>query len=330
MQAWKCPPLKIEPPKDALRHGLPPVPEGMMAWKNRKNKYVVLVCGYYSDPAARTQEWWDRATEGMQQHEIDSEYLCSFASRGGMKVLPWLADNPEKFTRSHKNYRQGNVWNIPNHWHLVAGLDYGGNRNPTSFNILAIDENKDWHAIYEYYKPSHYREIAEAILNHPLYSSLIKIVVDPTVYKRDQHSELKPGAFTSVGELLEEAGVHILERANNDRAAGLARVLDQFNQRPGEDRPSKFFISDDCPELFRELSQIIYKQETQVQLVNRNPSEDVAKKDDHGYDSVRYCLMSWDSEAEYEPRVSDNPMALDNIEQQIEDSFQEDTEDLFN
>lgn len=278
---WVCPPLKIAAPKDALTHGLPPVPEGMMAWRNRKNKYVVLVCGYYADPHARTEAWWGSATEGLQQHEIDSEYLCSFASRGGMKVLPWLSDRADKFTRSSRNYRNGSTWLIPNNWHLIAGLDYGGSNNPTSFHIYAIDENKLWHSIWEYYKPSHYREISEAILSHPLYTRLIKIVVDPTVYKRDQHVEGRVGAFTSIGELLGDAGVHILENANHDRAPGLARVLDQFNQRPGEDRPTRIVFSDDCPEQFRELSTIIYKPESQIQLVNRNPSEDVAKKDDH-------------------------------------------------
>lgn len=327
---WQPPKLKIKPPEGALTQGFPKLPDGMMVWKNRKNKYTVLVVGYYSDPLACTKEWWDKATEGMRPHEIDSEYLCSFSSRGGMKVFPWIEENPGKFTRDARNYRRGNTWTIPNNWHLIGGLDYGGNRNPTSFHIYAIDEKKNWHSIWEYYRPSHYREIAEALLSHPLYNSLTKIVVDPTVYKRDQHVEGRVGAFTSVGELLEDAGVHILERANNDRASGLARMLDMFNQRPGEDRPSRFFISTDCPRQFEEFSNLVYKQETQLQLVHRNPSEDVEKKNDHAYDEARYALMSWDSEAEIQARVSDHPFALDRIEQEIEEAYEEDIDDLFN
>lgn len=323
MQAFLSPKLKIKPPEGALTQGLPAVPEGMLAWRNRKNKYLVLVCGYYADPEARTKEWWEKATEGLRPHEIDAEYLCSFASRGGQKVLPWLEENPEKFTRPHTHYRSGNVWKIPNNWHLIAGFDYGGNRNPTAIYIYAIDEKKNWHAIWEYYKPSHYREISEALLSHPLYDKLTKIVVDPSIYKRDQHVESRVGAFTSVGELLEEAGVNLLERANNERVAGLARVLDQFNQRPGEDREPKIFVSDDCPELFRELSRLVYKQETELQLIHRNPSDDVEKKDDHGYDATRYALMSWDSEAEMNARVSDHPFALDAIEERIDARFED-------
>lgn len=324
------PKLKISAPKDAIIHGLPAVPDGMMIWRNRKNKYVVLVCGYHSDPAARTEEWWSKATEGMRPHEIDTEYLCSFASRGGMKVFPWIEEYPDRFTRSHRDYRSGDTWTVPMHWPLLAGIDYGGNRNPTSIHIYAIDEEKNWHSIWEYYKPSHYREIAEAVLNHPLYDRLIKIVIDPTVYKRDQHVEGREAAFTSVGELLESEGVNKLERANNDRAAGWARVLDQFNQRPGEDRPSKFYMSDDCPEQYREFSQAIYKQETAIQLANRNPSEDIEKKNDHSLDEMRYCVMSWDSEAEWERPVSEHPFALDRIEQEIEDRYNTDSFDLFN
>jgi hypothetical protein len=331
MTAWKFPALKIEPPKDAITQGLPPVPEGMMAWRNRRNKYVVLVVGYMSDPIARTKEWWDKAVEGMRQHEIDAEYLCSFASRGGMKVFPWLSDTPEKFTRSHKNYREGNVWKIPNHWHLIGGMDYGGNRNPTSFHIYAFDEKKVCHSIWEYYRPSHYRETAEAILAHPLYSRLTKIVVDRTVFKRDQHDVSKTGAFTSVGELLQEAGLDILEPANNERIAGLARVIDAFNQRPGEpSRPSNLVISDDCPEQFNEMREIVYKQESELQLLHRNPSEDVEKKNDHSYDEVRYVLMAWDSEAEFDPVRSTNPFALDVIEAEIDADQESSIDDLFN
>lgn len=327
---WQYPKLKIEPPKDAITSGFPALPEGMLAWRNRRNRYVVLVCGYYADPAARTQEWWERATEGLRPHEIDAEYLCSFASRGGQKVFPWLETDPIKFVRPYRNYRDGHVWTIPNHWHLIAGMDYGGNRNPTSLNIFAIDENKNWHAIWEYYRPAHFREIAEAALNHPLYPRLIKIALDRTAFKRDQHVDGKEGAFTSVGELLIDAGISILEPANNDRIAGLARVLDLFNQRPGEERPTKIFISDDCPELFRELSTVIYKQETQAQLAARNPSDDIEKKNDHGVDSLRYATMAWDAEAEFEASKSNHPFSLGQLEAEIDEAYAENREDLFN
>jgi len=233
---WQYPKLKIKPPANAITHIFPELPEGLMAWKNRVNNYHVLVVGYMSDPHARTEDWWKRATENMLPHEIDSEYLCSFASRGGQKVFPWLSANPHKFTKSHANYRKGDVWTIPYNWHLIGGMDYGGNLNPTSFHIYAIDEDKNWHSIWEYYRPSHFRETAEAILNHPLYDRLIKISLDRTAYKRDQHVDSKKsneGVFTSVAELLIESGVHLLEAANNDRLAGLARCLDLFNQRPG-------------------------------------------------------------------------------------------------
>lgn len=290
---WSPPRLKIAPPKDALIGNYIDLPDGMMLWKNRKNKYTVLVMGYYSDPLAQTEEWWNRAVEGMRPHEIDSEYLCSFHSRGGQKAFPWLDESPEKFIRPHQNYRNGSTWKIPEHWHLIGGLDYGGNQNPTSFHIYGIDEKKLWHSIYEYYKPSHFQETADVILGHPLYHRLTKIVVDPSVYKRDQHSLTSVGAFSSVGELLGTAGIHILESANNQRVAGLARVIDLFNQRPGEDRPTKIVFSDDCPEQIRELSRAVYKIETQAQLATRNPSDDIQKKDDHCF--IAGTLVQTDS-----------------------------------
>lgn len=328
---WSPPPLKITIPEGALTQGIcPPLPDGMFAWKNRKNGYLVVVCGYQADPIARTKEWWDKATQGMRPHEIDAEYLCSFASRGGMKVFPWIADNPGKFTRPHSDYRSGHVWKIPHHWPMLGCLDFGGTRNPTAFYICAIDEKKIWHVIDEYYRPSHYRDTADFIKEHPLYDRLIKIVIDPSMFKRDQHVVDRPGAFTSVAELLQEAGVDILERGQNDRAAGLARVMDQFNQRPGETRPTKILISDDCPHLFEEFSELVYKQESELQLVHRNPSDDVEKKNDHGYDAVRYALMSWDTEAEYDLPRSNNPFSLENLEAEIDEAYDSKVDDLFN
>lgn len=317
---WNYPKLKIKPPPGAITSGFPELPDGMLAWTNRKNKYTVLVCGYYSDLEARKKEWWDKATEGMLPHEIDSEYLCSSDSRGGQKAFPWLESHPEKFTKSYENYRRGSVWTIPNHWHLIGGLDYGS-RNPTSFHIYAFDEFKNCHSVFEYYQPSHYAQIAEVLLSHPLYPRLIKICLDPSAFNRNQSIEGKNGAFTSIAELLESEGVAILERANNNRIAGLARVVELFNQRPGEERPSKFFISTDCPNQFQEFVDLIYMQESQLQLMHKNPSEDVEGKNDHSFDDAKYGMLGWDSEAERDPWKNENEFSLSAIEEEIEEYY---------
>lgn len=322
------PKLLIEPPVDAIKDGLLPVPEGMMSWRNKNNRWVVLVCGYMSDPDARSEEWWIKATEGLRQDQIDREYRISFHSKAGQLVFPYLQNNPEKFVRPSSNYRDKGVWKIPNNWPIIAGMDYGST-NPTSINFYAIDDNNRWHSIWEFYKPAHYKEIAEVLLSHPLYSRLLKIVVDPSIFDRRQHDRDFEGVFTSVGDLLIDAGVHLLEPANRDRVAGLERVVSMFNQRPGEERETNIYFSSDCPEQIRELSRLIYKTETEKQLLTRNPSEDVEKKEDHSYDSLRYALMSWDFTGDILAKPnSEFSMAV--IEDEIDRRYLSEINSLFN
>lgn len=318
MMTWQYPEIKIKAPANAITEGLLPVPHGMKAWHNRKNDFVVLACGYYADQEKRSEEWWREATKNLRPDQVEREILINFDSRGGEKVFPYLEREPHKFVKPHTNYRDGDHWKIPKHWRIIAGLDYGG-RNPTSIHFYAIDDSGDWHSIWEHYEPSHYINIAEVLKTHPLWPRVIKTVCDPSIFKKDQnkfkdHQEV----IVSIGELLQEEGVYNLERANNDRIAGLERVKQMFNQLPGvDDCPTRLYISEDCPHQYTELSRLVYKEETTTQLLNNNPSEDVVKKNDHSYDDLRYSLMSWDIESKDEQPNLRNQFALSTVEHEM-------------
>jgi len=311
---YEYPLIKLKAPENSIREGLLPVPDGMMAWKNKKNDFVVLGVGYYADPEKRTEAWWREATKNLRPDQVERELLINFDSRGGEKVFPFLEREPHKFVRPATDYRDGQHWKIPKHWRIIAGLDYGG-RNPTSIHFYAIDEDGTWHSVWEHYEPSHYMTISEILKQHPLWPRVIKTVCDPSIFKKDQnkykdHQEV----IVSIGELLQEEGVHNLERANNDRISGLQRVLQMFGQLPGlDDPPTRLLISEDCANQYTELSRLVYKEETTTQLLNNNPSEDVVKKNDHTYDDLRYALMSWDFESkEVKPDLK-NPFALSTV-----------------
>lgn len=327
MKKWSPPPLLIEKPKNAITDGLLPVPEGMMAWRNYKNRYVVLVCGYMADPEARTEEWWKKATEGLRKDQVDREYRISFNSKAGQVVFPFISEEPEKFIKPASNYRDGRKWKIPAHWPIIGGFDYGST-NPTSIHFYAIDDDLCFHSVWEFYKPAHYKEIADILLNHPLYDRVLKIAVDPSIFDKRQHDRDHEGVFTSVGDLIIDAGVYKLETANRDRLAGLARLMELFNQRGGESRPSKFVFSEDCPEQIKEFSRLIYKTESEKHLLVRNQSEDVEKREDHSYDDARYMAMSWD----YAGDILDKPsheFSLANIEKEIDARYLEEVHNLF-
>lgn len=310
--------VKFKPAENAIFDGLIPTPHGITIHKNRKNGFVVLACAYYADPEKRTEAWWKEATKNLRPDQVERELLINFDSRGGEKVFPFLEREPHKFVRPASDYRDGEHWRIPKHWRIIAGLDYGG-RNPTSIHFYAIDDEGTWHSIWEHYEPSHYITIAETLKAHPLWPRVIKTVCDPSIFKKDQnkfkdHQEV----IVSIGELLQEEGVYNLERANNDRIAGLQRILQMFNQLPGlDDPPTRLFISEDCANQYTELSRLVYKEETTTQLLNNNPSEDVVKKNDHTYDDIRYALMSWDIESKEDRPDLRKPFALSTVEHEM-------------
>lgn len=317
-------PLKIDidAPEDAITEGLFEVPYGMKIWRNVRNDFVVLPIHFSADPEKNSVEFFKSATAGLRPDQIEREYLLKFNSRGGKLAFPFLKSHPNKYLVKSSKYHDGDKWFIPRNWPLIAGLDYGGNA-PTSLHIYAIDHKKRFHSIWEFYKPSHYVEIAEELLTHPLYDRLLYIVADISMWNRTQSKD-EALAFTSLAELIEGKGVYKLKKSYSKREAGLARMFELFNP---SGRP-RFFFSTDCKEQFREFQGLRYKQETAKQLENRNLSEDIVKKDDHSYDDARYAAMSWDWEAEIDIETQGG-VTFEQVEQEIDDMYDLQLDSIF-
>lgn len=330
---WQCRALRIKKPEEAENYTDIIIPkeirQGMYAWKNKRNRFTVLVFGFSALPERRTREWWDMATTGLVESQINQELLIDFTSKGGSRVFPYLEYDRDKFVRpSYGNAEDG--FNIPNHWPVIAGLDYGGSLNPTAICWIAIDESKQWHLIDEYYEPSHYSHVAEYLLGHPLYKRCMHIAADPATWHNRNHDtrEDRKGEIVSLIELMEEEGVYKFERAINDRLAGLERVRWIFNQITPNSK-SRIYISEDCYETIRELSRLVYKRDTSAKLRGSNPTEDVEKKDDHMYDALRYAAMSWDFGAEEELFKDPNSFRFDIIEDEIDEMVLMEGRDAF-
>lgn len=334
---WYTPSLRIKKPENALPYEKITIPkeirQGMFAWKNKHNKFTVLVFGFSALPERRTKEWWEMATTGLVESQINKELLIDFTAKGGSRAFPFLEYDRDKFVRpSYKSYDKigREVFNIPNHWIILAGLDYGGSLNPTAICWIGIDENSQWHVMDEFYEPSHYADVAEYLLKHPLYERCIHIAADPATWHNRNHDtrDDRRGEIVSLIELMEEEGVYKFERAINDRLAGLERVKWLFNQlKPN--RPSRIYISEDCYYGITELSKIIYKKDTSSKLRSANPTEDVEKKDDHFYDALRYAAMSWDFGAEEDRIKENNPFCMAAIEDEIDARYANEGKDSF-
>ena len=317
MEARRWREIAIEPPEDALEAPLP-VPEGMRAWKNAKNEFCVVAVHYSSDPDKRSDDWYAEACKGLREDQIQRELELNFDSKAGSKAFPYLELN-------EKMFRADPPQPIPSNWKIIAALDWGA-RNPTSVHWYAVDPFRRFWCFDEFYKPMNtvnggLPAFAEYLKKHPYYARCRMIVADPKIFSKDQNIITKEtglkafGTIKSVAELLMVEGIHKLQRANNDRVAGLQRLQPMLNFRAAHTKPF-LFIGRHCNKMWWELTNLVYKLDDKE---TKNAEDDVVKRNDHAYDELRYALLSEDVPAE---NVIDSPrrmFTLDVLEQEIDD-----------
>lgn len=323
--------LAVEAPDSALPAPMP-VPEGMTAWKNAKNGFVVVACHYTADPDKRNDEWYTQACKNLREDQVERELEINFDSKAGAKAFPFLEHNERLFRRDPP-------YPIPEHWKIVAGLDYGA-RNATAMHWYAIDEHRRFWAFDEFYCPMNQNKgglaaFAEYIKNHPYYPRLRFIAADPSMFNKNQNvlttketGGEATGTLMSVADLLIKLGVHKLQRGNNDRLAGISRAHQMLNWR-GDEKSSNpfFFFGKKCHKLWWEYINLVYKLDDNE---SKNADEDVVKRNDHAFDASKYALLSQELPAGA-PRI--DPRAgfctLQVIEDEIEERYAKEDQDPF-
>lgn len=290
----------FKPPPDAEKDPYKIDRKGIISWRNKRNGFFVGAIHCTADPEKRDEEWFKEASKRFRPDQIAREWDISFKSRAGQKAFSYLAENPGRWQIPNIPLDQ-----IPKNWRIIASLDYG-TTNPTAIYFFGIDQKRRFYALYEFYKPSSVREIASVLkgnhkgedmdgtwtdYRHPLWRRCERIVVDGAIFKKDQDQGGE--GHVSIGDLLEEQGIHIMERATKDRLAGLERVKDMLapSIADPEQKPSLFFTKR-CHNLWREMLDLVYDELPPHLLLNKNQKEDVVAKDDHAYDSLRYALMA--------------------------------------
>lgn len=292
--------LVLEPPKDSSPGPLP-VPQGMLSWRNQKNGFLVVVCHYTADPRKRNDDWYTDACRNLREDQIERELEINFDSKAGAKAFPYL-----EYNESH--FRQDPPYPIPANWEIVVGLDYGS-RNATSVHWYAVDEYRRFWAFDEFYcSMQEYQgglaQFGEYLKRHPYYTRVRHIVADPSIFNRSQNVlEAKEngreswGTLMSIAEILQKnCGISKLQRANNDRLAGLTRVHQMLNWRGDQlaGRPH-LFVGKRCGKLWWELTNLVYKLDDNA---SKNADEDVVKRNDHAFDELKYALLSRDLPAD--------------------------------
>lgn len=320
---------KFKPPEGAVINPYGIKHPGMMFWKNKVNGFAVAVCHYTADPKKRSEEWFRNATKDLREDQRDREYEINFESRAGKKAFGYLLTDPSR-------WRIANIPldKVPKHWRIIAALDYG-TQNPTSIHYYGIDERRRFYSLFEFYKPSNVREIAAVLrgthigpdihgvkkdYRHPLWRRCERVVVDGAIFNKNQETG---EGHTSVGDLLEEAGIPIMERATKDRIAGLERMHDMLHNVPDYDPndPTKqpyLFFCERCEWQWKELTELVYDELPPHLLLNRNQKEDVVAKNDHAYDETRYALMSIQAPSNEPYQAKPGPGTLGAVEKDFD------------
>jgi hypothetical protein len=282
---WKPP---FEPPEAAEKNFGGVDHTGMMVWRNRFNGFVVAATHFTSDPDKRTKKWYNDATRNMRYDQIQREMEIDFTSRAGERAFPFLEQNRDKYLVPDIPLDQ-----IPKHWRIIAGLDYGS-REPTAIGIYGIDEYRRFTAIMEFYKPSHYKEIAKFLKGthedfpHPLWNRIEKVVADPSIFRNDQENPMAE-ELQSRADLLRTEGIWNLVRGTNERLAGLERVRDMLAYYPNSRKAEpKITFMQRCEKGWWELTNLLYAEIPPHLLQEKNQTEDVKQKNDHWYDQC-FC-----------------------------------------
>lgn len=318
-----------KPPQDAILNPYGIHHPGIVSWKNRKNGFMVAAVHYTADPDKRSQEWFQESTKLFRPDQIEREFEIDFQSRAGQRVFGYLSQNPKR-------------WRIPNidlykllktNWRIIAALDYGST-NPTSIHFYAIDQYRRFYSVFEYYEPSNSRKIAAVLkgvhpgYEHPLWRRCERVVVDGAIFNKNQDNEKGEG-HQSIGDLIQEQSIYIMERATKDRIAGLERIKDMLAPSAHDGRPS-LFICERCENQWNELLGMVYDELPPHLLLNKNQKEDVVAKNDHAYDELRYALMAIQAPSSEppEPRPGDGTLGAIEKQMDLDDDDEEEVDYL--
>jgi len=169
-------------------------------------------------------------------------------------------------------------FDIPDYWTRIIGIDSGyrapfcalfGARNPDNGRVIFYKE------IYETELTD--RQQARRILDLSDKQELKAVrYADPAMWSRKTQEFI-----TSSAEVFSQNGCFI-RKGDNDRLSGKRKVDRMLN--PLEDGLPGLMIFNTCPNLIKQLSQLVYD--------TSNTEDTNSKMEDHAYDAARYALTT--------------------------------------
>lgn len=260
-----------------------------MAVKQSPLGFAVVRLHYTADPDKRSPEWIEKAKKGTTPAGWAKEMEMDFGAFSGQLALPEL----EEF----KKRIYIDPFPIPDYWPKYGAIDFGY-RNPFAFYTYAIDSEGVIYVYSEHYqKERSLRWHSEKIKAHEDYHKLEYITIDPSTAAMTQQDA--SGGLRSIWEQLVELGVDNLTPGRRAEIAALERLRLLVNE-------DKIRIMKTCPNLMWELEHLRYQEMTAGQIEKKNAKERLVDKDNHGWDCLKYFIMSLPDPAKKEDETYDS------------------------
>jgi len=307
----------------------PELIKGIKYWKNKNNKFHVIMLHYTADPdkdpIRNGLVWYEREREGVPLIDWNKEYEIDFSSRAGKLIFG------SEFCDFDPKIHFINSFEFQQPIEYLLSLDFGQN-NPTATLVGVWTSANRLYIIDEYYKPAlpsvSSREMFEQFkylmsdnpefLAKPISQKRMAAdiafqikVIDPSTSAKNR-TKVKEGEEIPYS-VLEDFYDHgwDFELGNNNVEAGITRIREYF-QLDSNGQAHLYIFKDKCPYLCIELMNYRYKKLTELQEKTHNQPEEPVKKNDHTIDSLRYMIMT----RPYHPRELERPKTR--IERDIE------------
>lgn len=222
----------------------------------------------------------------MSEAEKRALLYGDWDSFSGQVFQEWR-DNPDGY-KSRKWTHVIEPFEIPAHWKIVRGFDFGYSR-PFSVGWYAVDEKGVIYRIAEYYgctgTPNtgvklNPKEIAQGIVEmektHPLLKGKkITGVADPSIFEKSRGE--------SIADQMEAFPYFVTwEKGDNTRLAG--KMQYHYRLAFDDDGRPMFYCFNTCKHFIRTIPNLVY-DETKVEDIDTDG-------EDHIYDECRYVFMT--------------------------------------
>ena len=191
----------------------------------------------------------------------------------------WDSFVGQYFTNWHEKQVLVNSFEIPEHWPLFGGMDYG-EAAPTSYGLYTVDYDGNIYRISEYYQANatasqHADNIARMIESCPFTGGRYPQATycDPSMFVKRRLSEV---INHSPADVFAERGLY-LTRANNDRITGWRVVNDALIKE-------RFYC-------FNGWNDALVRTMPALPRSSKNPEDLDTHAEDHAADELRYAMM---------------------------------------